>query len=158
MVKFAPQYNLYKIVNSIKEWLDWIFWLVFILSIVPILFRQFEIQIQFDDLINTINIISIAVVFTVELLVDFILVPLAQSKRRDDFLDNSLGSSFSPNPSIGYYDNDEIPLGIYKVAVNQFENCFFTYCLSRAVIFRKIMMPILIMVSVGVCAYYGFKQ
>src|SRR6266542_1290644 len=158
MAQFAPQYSLYKITNTLKEWLDKIFWLVFALSILPLIITYFGIKVKADDLINTINIIAIGIVFAVELLVEFILVPLAESRRRDDFIDNCLGSSFSPNSSIGYYDNDELNYGLYKVAANQFENCFFTYSLSKAIIARKIVVPAVIMLSVAICAYYGFKQ
>ena len=93
-----------------------------------------------------------------ELLVEFILIPQAESKRRDDFIDNSFGSSFSTNPSIGYYDNEEIGKGLYRASVNLFENCFFTYSLVKSIITRKIIAPAVIMITVAVCAFYGFKQ
>lgn len=158
MAKFAPQYNLFKIIDRLRSLLSWIFWLVFLLSILPALIKLFGIDINADDIISTSNIVAIGLTFVLELLVEFILVPQADSKRRDDFIDNSFGSSFSSTPSVGYYDNDEVKKGLYRASVNLFENCFFTYSLVKSVTLRKIIMPAVIMLTVAISAFYGFKQ
>lgn len=94
MAKFAPQYNLFKIIDRLRSLLSWIFWLVFLLSILPALIKLFGIDINADDIISTSNIVAIGLTFVLELLVEFILVPQADSKRRDDFIDNSLAHLF----------------------------------------------------------------
>jgi hypothetical protein len=75
-----------------------------------------------------------------EIVVEYIIVPQADSKRRDDFIDNSFGSTFSTNASVGYFDTDEIRPGLYKAASNLFENCFFNYILVKAVIILELLM------------------
>lgn len=158
MAKFAPQYNLFKIIDQLRSLLNWIFWLVFSLSILPGVIKLFGFDLQADDIISTTNIVAIGVTFVLELLVEFILVPQADSKRRDDFIDNSFGSSFSTNSSVGYYDNEEIKKGLYRASANLFENCFFTYSLVKSITMKKIITPAVIMITVAVCAFYGFKQ
>ena len=75
--------------------------------------------------------------FVLEIIVEYILIPQADSKRRDDFIDNAFGSTFSPSPSVGYYDTDEVQKGLYKAACNLFENSFFTYSLAKIITVRK---------------------
>ena len=59
---------------------------------------------------------------------------------------------------MGYYDSDEIQNGLYKVATNLFENSYFTYSLVKAITLRKTVLPSLVLLSIAVFAYYGFKQ
>ena len=158
MAQFAPQYNLFAIIDKIRSSIVWVFWIIFILSAIPGVLTLLKVDLGIDDLINTLNIIFIGAFFVLDILVEYILVPQADSKRRDDFIDNSFGSTFSPNPSVGYFDTDELHFGLYKAASNLFENCFFTYSLVKATTIRKTILPILVIVSVAVFAYYGFKQ
>jgi hypothetical protein len=158
MAQFAPQYSLFVIIDKIRSLISYVFWIIFLLSVYPTVSRILELKINVDDLLNTINIISITLFFILEVIVEYILIPQAESKRRDDFIDNSFGSSFTTNPSLGYFDNDEIGVGLYKAATNLFENSFFTYSLVKAVTIRKIIPPTILLLSVAVFAYYGFKQ
>ncbi len=158
MAKFAPQYNLFKIIDSLRTWLNRIFWFVFLLSISPIVLESAGFKLKANDVISIINMIAIGLTLLLELLIEYILVPQADSMRRDDFIDNSFGSTFAPNPSIGYYDNDEVNNGLYKVSCNLFENCFFTYNLAKSITMRKLILPALIMLTVFASAFYGFKQ
>lgn len=158
MAQFAPQYSLLKIIDKIKACVDFIFWAVFILSIVPMILDKMKVEMNIDDLVNTTNIISISLFFILDMIVEYILIPLADAKRRDDFIDNSFGSSFSTNSSVGYFDNDGVTLGIYKAAVNLFENNYFTYSLVKAITVKKVILPAIVFLSILVVAYYGFKE
>lgn len=158
MAEFAPQYNLYKIIGTLSTVAQWTFWSILIFSTVPVIFYDFCDKYNLLHFINILNIIGISIYFVIEIIIDLILMPMADSRRRDDLIDNSFGSSFSPNSSIGYYDNDEINMGIYKVAVNLFENCFFTYSLVKVMTSRKIIIPTITLIAVGVFAYIGFKE
>ncbi len=158
MELYAPQYNMFSIIDRVRMGTRFIFWTIFMLSITPAILERLGIVVKIDDLINTINIICIGLFFVLEIIIDYVLVPQADSKRRDDFIDNSFGSIFSPNSSIGYFDTDEIKLGLYKAACNLFENCFFTYNLIKTITIRKTVVPALVLLSITVFAYYGFKQ
>jgi hypothetical protein len=158
MAQYAPQYNLFTIIDKTRSGITVIFWIIFILSVAPLLIKMLDTKIDLEDIISTVNIIAISLFFVLEIIVEYILIPQADSKRRDDFIDNAFGSTFSPNPSVGYYDTDEVQKGLYKAACNLFENSFFTYSLAKVITIRRIILPSIVLLSVIVFAYYGFKQ
>jgi hypothetical protein len=158
MALFTPQYNLYKVIGKIKVWTDFIFWLIFFLSIIPAGLKLLNLSWPVDDLINVINIAAILIFFILDIIVDYIFIPQAEQKRRDDFIDNSFNSKFAVNNSIQYFDNDEINYGLYKAAVNLFQNCFFTYSLIKLATPKKVIVPTVILLIIWVSAYFGFKE
>lgn len=158
MARYAPQYNLFTIIDKIRTGITVIFWIVFILSVAPPLIKMLDIKIDLEDIFSTVNIIAISLFFVLEIIVEYILIPQADSKRRDDFIDNAFGSTFSPSPSVGYYDTDEVQKGLYKAACNLFENSFFTYSFAKVITVRKIVLPAIVLHSIAVFAYFGFKQ
>ena len=165
MAKFAPQANLYKTISVLRTSSTWLFWMVFALSVSLTLLllpntgasSYFNVQ-AIKEFLEMTNVIAILLFFTLDVVISYVLFPEAENKRRDDFLDNSLGSKFSTNSSVDYYDNEEISTGLRKAAINQFENCFFTYSLLKALTFRKVIIPSVVFLAVWVFAYYGFKN
>lgn len=163
MAQSAPHYSTYDNINKLRKLCGILFWLIFALAIFETAFSQLSIDIlqanaaYILQVSNIVSIISIIIFFIAELVVDLFLVPMADNKRRDDFIDNSIGSTFSLEPSEGYYDNSEIQNGIYKVAVNLFENCFFTYNLITKLTYRKIIIPAFAGIGILILAYYGFN-
>lgn len=158
MSDFAPHTDLFKTINSLSSFSQVLFWTIFGFSVLPLILTKFFWLESLIDIFNILNIVGITAFFLVEILVDYILLPQADSKRRDDFLDNSFGSKFSAKNSVGYYDNDEIGKGLYKASVNLFENCFFTFSLVKIVTTKKIIIPILMVIVMAIFAYYGFRE
>ncbi|MFT5964044.1 MAG: hypothetical protein ACI9L6_000769 [Flavobacterium sp.] len=158
MAEFAPHIDLFKIINRLSSLASSVFWSILIFSLAPFVFEQFTLPAKITDIINILNIIGISTFFLIEIVIEYILLPQADSKRRDDFIDNSFGSKFSPKNSIGYYDNDEIGKGLYKASVNLFENCFFTFSLAKIVTISRIVLPSIMLVAMAILAYYGFKE
>lgn len=158
MANFAPQYNLYKSIGTIRKISNCTFWLILVLSVLPVALNKFCSDHNLMHLVNILNMIGITIYFILEIVIEYILLPIADSKRRDDFIDNSFGSMIATNASIGYYDNDDLNPGLYKVAVNLFENCYFTYALIRIMTTRKIVTPSVMLLLIGTIAYYGFKE
>ena len=158
MAEYSPQYDLFKVINRLSKLGSVIFWLILIFSIFPILFKEYCNENNIINIINVLNIIGISLFFFIEILIDYILLPQADNKRRDDFIDNSFGSKFSTKNSIGYYDNDEVEKGLYKASVNLFENCFFTYSLVKAITFSKIITPLIMLLLMMILSYYGIKE
>jgi hypothetical protein len=158
MAQFAPQYSLYIIIDKIGTTLTFVFWSIFALSLVPFVIKQIGLQINLDDLLNVINIIAIGIFFLLEIVQQYILIPQADSIRRDDFLDNAFDSTFSQSPSVGYYNSAGVPTGLYKAACSLFENCFFTYSLANIITLKKIIAPTFVLLAIVVFAFYGFKQ
>jgi hypothetical protein len=158
MAQFASHYNLFKIINTLRLLLNIIFWSVLAISLLPIILKYVEVKIDVREFLEIANIIFLLLYFFIEIIIDYILIPQADSKRRDDLLDNSFGSNFSLQSSVGYFDNDEVQIGHYKLAVNLFENCFFTYSLIKSVTINKIILPLSGLIVVAVLAYKGFKE
>lgn len=158
MAKFSPQYNPHKLTAAVRSANDWIFWIVFILAFAPICFHEFCETNLVKSILNVVNVISILLFFTLEMVVEFILFPQSEQKRRDDFLDNAFGSKFSTANSIDYYNNENIGQGLFKASSNLFENAFFTYSLVKHLTFRKIIIPAFVLISVWVMAYFGFQK
>jgi hypothetical protein len=158
MAEFAPQTDLFKIINRLSSFGRVIFWLILIFSIAPLIFNEFCSTHKLIDVINIFNIIGIGLFFSIEILNDLIFIPQADSRRRDDFIDNSFGSKFSTKNSICYYDNDEVGKGLYKASVNLFENCFFTYSLIKITTVSKIVIPIIMLFIMTIIAFYGFRE
>lgn len=82
----------------------------------------------------------------------------AEMKRRLDYLDNSFETNFSGKRSENYFTNDVLTPGIYKLAVNGFENCFHTQFIV-AKMFPKILLQTIVIVALFICsAYIGNRE
>jgi len=158
MAKYAPHLDLFKVINSLSVIERIIFWIILALSVTSTVFNKITVPQDVTDIMNILNIIGIGLFFTIGILVEYVFLPQADSKRRDDFIDNSFGSKFSPKNSIEYYDNDEIGTGLYKASVNLFENCFFTYSLTKIVTISKIIVPTIMLILMIIISYFGFKE
>ncbi|MDI1355733.1 MAG: hypothetical protein PSX36_12500 [bacterium] len=158
MARFAPQYNPHKVTAQIRAIIDFTFWIVFSLSILPFVCKWCEQNSEMKEVLSILNIISILLFFVLEIIVDFILFPQSEQKRRDDFIDNSFGSKFSPANSVEYYDNEELQQGLYKTSTNLFQNSFFTYSLIKELTLSKIIFPSIVLVAVFVFAFFGFEK
>ena len=158
MAEYAPQLNLYAVIGRVKSAGTFMFWAVFILSVYSYLAQHIPVLKRFEDAANIANIVFLILFFIQEIAVDLILIPLAEHRRRDDFIDNSFGSRFATNSSVGYFDNDAVAHGKYKAAVNLFENCFFTYSLLKAITPNRLLIPTIVFVLVAIVAYFGFRE
>ncbi len=158
MAQFSPQYNPHKLTARVRTVNNWIFWIIFILSFLPVFPNKYTDSELCKTCLSILNIICILLFFTLEIIADFILFPQSEQKRRDDFLDNSFGSRFASENSIGYYNNENVAAGLYKAACNMFENTFFTYSLVKAITLRKVLFPSIVLISVWVLAFFGFNK
>ncbi len=158
MADFTPHNYLFNKINTLTKISNFLFWTIFLLTILPLLIESvFDIS-KYIDLLNIINIILICFLFSLDIIIDYVLIPIANNKRIDDFIDNSLGSNFSKKNSINYYNNDKINFGLYKVAVNLFENCFFSKSLLGKSYINKMILPIIFIIVLLFSAYTGFKN
>jgi len=63
----------------------------------------------------------------------------AEKVKRGDLIDNSFGTSYSDFNSEGYYNNDEMPFGVKKLALNTYESSFHTEQTLRKMLFKYAM-------------------
>lgn len=158
MSNFSPHKDILQIVSKIQKINFGLFWLILISAILSstLIFSHCNSSIKYFS--EIINFFVIIFYFIIDSILNLILIPISNSIRRDDFIDNSLGSNLSLKKSLKYYDNDEIDFGIYKLACNLFENCFYTYSLLKKRILSEMLLPIATVILILYISYIGFKQ
>jgi hypothetical protein len=108
--------------------------------------------IRWIEIINCLTIILFSVV---EFIVDYIHFG-AETHRREDLVDNSFASLFAENRTESYYTNDDLKSGLYKMGVNNFESCFFSYNIAKAdltCLWVKSIFLSLLFIFVGIAGY-----
>lgn len=118
---------------------------------------EFLIKQFFEDtasilvIITTLNCLFIIIYAVLIFLAEFFHYN-ASLHRRYDFIDNSFGSANAETRSSNYYTNEDIAHGIYKMAVNGFENVLFTYKISKEMLWPlwiKTALLVLIVIAVA---------
>jgi len=72
-----------------------------------------------------------------------ILFKDAEKNKRDDLIDNSFGTSYSNENSSGYYNNEEMPFGIKKLALNSYESSFHTENTLKRMLYKMSLKVLL---------------
>lgn len=67
-----------------------------------------------------------------------------EKAKRDDLIDNSFGTNYANENTLGYYNNDEIPIGIKKLAINAYESSFHTENTLREMLFKMSLKLLLL--------------
>ncbi|MDR2651731.1 MAG: hypothetical protein LBC68_05400 [Prevotellaceae bacterium] len=105
--------------------------------------------------IEIINCLVIILFSVFEFVVNYTYFD-AESHRREDFVDNSFASLIAENRTDGYYSNDNLKSGLYKMGVNNFESCFFSYYIAKKDLFclwSKTILISLIFIAIAICGY-----
>lgn len=110
---------------------------------------------DFFKIVNYISIIGYGLLY---IIVEIIMQPMAANGRRKGFIDNSLGTKLLDKPVLNYYDNDSIEQGPYKMLVNCYENCFFTYQIIKAMLPKMIAKNTVLFILLLIFAYYGIRD
>lgn len=101
--------------------------LIYVSSIISIaLIAIPKLQAEMNLFLNAINCVLIFMIVVFDLIYNYIFFEAGKTKRLD-FLDNSFGVDFLGSKSKGYFSNENLSIGMYKMAVNCFENSFFSY-------------------------------
>lgn len=91
-------------------------------------------------------------------LLTFYFFPEAENVRRRDFFQNSFGNKFIDDPSVGYFTNDSLPKGVYKMGVNLFENLFFTTAISKEMAKKELLKSAGFSTAFALFAFEGFSR
>jgi hypothetical protein len=105
-----------------------------------------------------LNLILIICYYVLSIITEVFLYPAAARKNRLGFIDNSLGSKYLEQPVVGYYSNEAITHGPYKMMVNCFENCFFTFSISKAMTPQVILKNALFVLILVTVSYFGIMN
>lgn len=130
--RFLPYEVDYETVNRWSLIGVILLWLTCVLSIIiPFVLNIYKSHVLLNNIFQFSNYILIIGYYIVNTVTEIFLYPGVARSRRMGFVDNSLGSKFLGKASENYFTNDFIQPGIYKMTVNCFENCYFTYNIGK---------------------------
>ncbi len=73
-----------------------------------------------------------------------ILFQAVEKKKRNDLIDNSFGTNYCDENTIGYYNNEELNNGIKKLALNSYESSFHTENTLKRMIYKNLLIIIVL--------------
>lgn len=150
MARYSPQdkyFNIMKKIESIKT-------IVFYISIIG----SVIVPLLNSKIFNSFfTIISIAVLLMLELQSDKYRHK-AQKSRRNDLLDNAFGTNFNYDRSSGYFTNDEVSEGMYKLGVDIFQNCFWSLEISNKMKVIELIKMCIGAIAILLLAIIGFAN
>lgn len=118
-------------------------------------------NLNFHILYNILNLIYFILIITyyiLDIYTETFLYPATARKRRKGFIDNSLGSKFLDKETKGYYTNDALKYGPFKMLVNCGENCFFTLNIAKKMILNVALKNGIATIGFLAVAYFGIRN
>lgn len=151
MSEYTPQTNYFKLANCLGKLENFLLILSFMISIFLSIFLKDSI---ISDILSMIFLVSL----TITSFAQSYCQNKGEYKRRLDFIDNSFGTKFIINSSVGYFSNANVDIGLKKALVNVFENLFFSlYVANKMKTKSLIKMVIGVFIMIGFCIY-GFAN
>ncbi len=131
MAQYNPYKGSFEQSKSFSSYAEITLWISTGLLIIAYLLKETNISwLYISEFILNINCFFI-VAFAILSFISETVFYQASIQRREDFIDNSFETTLAENRSEEYYTNDSITSGIYKMAVNGFENSLFTYNIAK---------------------------
>lgn len=161
MAKSVPQKNDFKLIGKLSRTNRYLFFAIILFSAIPVI-SSYLVKPEFKEIIRDtallFNLIALVVYHIILFIIEFSLVPVAEKKRRSDMFDNAFGTKLNFKESEGYFTNDSTPKGTKKLAVNLFQNCFWSSSISKKMIGPVILKTVVVSVVILVLAFWGFKN
>lgn len=154
IVPYSVSYDTVETLNSRAEILLYSSTAV---SIAISLLGYFNLLPDLRTVLIGINILFICIYAFLDNRASYIFTK-AEMKRRLDWLDNSFGTNFSGKKSQGYFTNEHLSPGLYKLAVNCFENSYHTHFIISKMLGRIIIQTIIIVLIFIASAYIGNRE
>jgi hypothetical protein len=156
-IRIIPYSVSYETVEKLNKYADVLLYFSTAMSIIITLLGYFGLQPGLKTALIVINIIFICLYVFLDNRANYIFTK-AEMKRRLDWLDNSFGTNFSGKRSQGYFTNEHLSPGLYKLAVNCFENSFHSqFVLSKmttGILVRTILIVLIFISS----SYFGNRE
>lgn len=125
--------------------------------VIPLVNEYFSFNI-IRNILDFIYFMLIVVYYVLDTYTETFLYPATARKRRKGFIDNSLGSKFLDKKVEGYYTNDVLDYGPYKMLINCWENCYFTLNIAKGMLPKVLFKNILLTTGFFTIAYFGIKD
>lgn len=162
----SPHLNNFDAAKKIEKYQNLILWTATILSLFGFVLNletvQAGVQVQgwkeiSDKFISVSGILvsALAIIYSV---LEFIVqgyISEGSKKKRNDLIDNSFGSNLNAIKSDGYFSNSQVPDGIYKLAVNCFENSYFTATIVSKMLWKRWLTAGALTIAILLAAFSG---
>lgn len=161
MNRFLPFEADYSLLKSCRAWGTKGLFAIGICSILLPVLNVFSVNSAIKSIYTIINLCYFLLIIGYYILntyTETFLYPATARKRRKGFIDNSLGSKFLNQNIKGYYTNDSLSYGPYKMLINCCENCFFTLNIAKGMIPQILIKNILFGLGFLIVAYWGIKD
>ncbi|RYC72050.1 hypothetical protein [Spirosoma sordidisoli] len=158
MAKYVPHYEDFKSLETWRKFALSLFYMNTLLPILILVIPNTDNYSIFRNIVIVVTFISLILYSILDVYIEYFIVPGVEEKRKADFLDNAFGTHILSRNSVDYYTNDNIGIGIYKAAVNLFENSLFTFRVSKAMLPKKIIPLVLVLAVVIILAIFGWKD
>jgi hypothetical protein len=133
--KIVPHQKAFNRVKTFGAWSNAILAFTTILAISSMVFEDQLKSFRLADKMDALNSLCILTYFALDLIGSYLLQK-AEMLRRLVFIDNSFGVNLTGKKSAGYFTNESLTPGVYKMAVNCFENSFFSHFISSKMLVR----------------------
>ncbi len=161
MAKFTNHKNDFHRINLLNKINSYLFWGLLVINIVPELLKDNLIAssqcTNLEKGIDFLNIFLFIASFLITIITEFVLIPIAEKKRRTDYFENSFAKNFQLKSSMQYFTNEEIMPGFYKMAINLFQNLLFTTKVSKSMSFGIIVKGIVAVVVFFILSCFGLS-
>lgn len=161
MVKHAPQKKLFELINRLIKIKSWLFYISILLAIIPLgndLVKGINLKDGLKSMILYSNLLAMIGYSVIIWILEYYLIPKAEETRRADFFDNSFGTAFNFESSEGYFTNEEIKKGLNRFTVNLFQNCFWSFEISRRMLVPSLIKSLAFALIMFTVAFWGFKN
>lgn len=161
MPRLLPFEADYTLLAKCRKWGSIVLGVICISSVaLPILniFIHYKPISVIWNILNMFYFLMIIAYYVLDIYTETFLYPATARKRRKGFIDNSLGSKFLEKKVEGYYTNDSVKIGPYKMIVNCCENCYFTMNIAKAMVPQVVLKNVVFGVAFLIVAYFGIKD
>lgn len=155
--RIVPHDNLYKRVGELSKYSNWLLYISTIISVVISTLNYNKLLPALQDVLIGLNCTMIALLLYFDNRGSY-LYTRAEMRRRLDWLDNSFDTNFSGKKSENYFTNEHLSPGLYKLAVNCFENSFHSEAILSKMMPAMITRTLAIIVSFILSSYFGNSE
>ena len=122
------------VVSALLIMLNWVFTKFF----------DNQVNTQYNDIKELAKVISYVsmVGYLIINVISKILFHNVEKRKRNDLIDNSFGTKYSDENTVGYYNNDETENGIKKLALNSYESSFHTENTLKLMLYKNLVILI----------------
>lgn len=158
MAQYNPYKGSFEQSKSFSKYAEITLWISTILLIAAFTIKSVNANWSaMSELISNINCFFI-IAYAVLMFISENIFYQASLQRREDFIDNSFNVTIAEDRSYEYYTNENITSGIYKMAVNGFENSLFSYHIANKMTMKLWLKNIIFALLILTFAIFGFNN